>query len=704
MSLPSSLHEIPFLRLLVPLCSGILIGYYLNVFPSVHVWGKATITLFTLVAISYFVSAKWHLRWVFGLTISIFLMAVGIALTERPPLVNDLKPLQDYPSIARLLEPPQARLKSWRTLAELSHYRDNGVWQPAQERVMLYFDASDTAVAKLKYGDILAATICPRPIDPPGNPYQFDLKKYFEVRGVRFTSFVKKGGVIKVGENRNPIVSASYRLRDRLIGLYRESGLEGQKLAVASALTLGYKDLLDDELRRVYAATGAMHILAVSGLHVGILYVMLSFALSFLNRKFALRIVKMLTILAFLWFFAFLTGMSASVTRSVIMFSLLVVGESFHRKQTIYNTLSATAFVMLLADPMNLFNLGFQLSFLAVLSIVFFYPYIYNLIYVKCRMLNYAWSLIAVSVAAQIGTFIIGILNFHQFPNYFILTNLLAIPLSTVVLYLSVVLVLVSPISAFALPFGKLLAFAISFLNRSLELVDAIPGSLTEGLYISNFQALILSLAVVLTAAHIATARKLYLFGALSLVPLFLGVRLYHSIERMKPEVVIYSIPGQTLLSIKEGRDLRFIDLDTSRSSPAERYGFFVQGYLSEMAIGRQYEVWHPYSRCSNPNGSVTCASTGKGITIVNCPLGTLAIPCNHSLEAYSGQKKYVVDVLVANGQCPMNILDLIKPGKIVVDLSLPRKRLESILVQAKMDNIPVHVISSQGAYIWREY
>ena len=213
------------------------------------------------------------------------------------------------------------------------------------------------------------------------------------------------------------------------------NGVEGKQLKVASALLLGYRENLDKELVKSYASAGAMHVLAVSGLHVGILYLLLTRIFSFLkkvkkvkNGKFILTIL----IVSFLWFYAIMTGLSASVMRATTMFSFIVIGnELLNRKTSIYNTLAVSAIILMIINPFIVYQVGFQLSYVAVVGIVYLQPKLNRLFYSRYKLVRGVWAITCVSLAAQIATFPLSLHYFHQFSTYFFISNLIVIPASS---------------------------------------------------------------------------------------------------------------------------------------------------------------------------------------------------------------------------------------------------------------------------------
>ena len=228
--------------------------------------------------------------------------------------------------------------------------------------------------------------------------------------------------------------------------LYHRLGFQGDNLAVLSALTVGDKENLSEDMRETYSIAGASHVLALSGLHIGLLSTLFLFFFSFLWKRWAaFKPLGFFLVILFLWAFAFLTGLSSSVVRSVIMFSLLVVSRLQSEKLLSLNTLAATAFLMLLYNPLWLFDVGFQLSFVAVVSILLIQPKLYSLLSVRRCIPRYVWGLLTVSVAAQIGTAPLVIFYFSRFSTHFLLTNLWVIPMVTLILYSAVLMLILTP-------------------------------------------------------------------------------------------------------------------------------------------------------------------------------------------------------------------------------------------------------------------
>ena len=264
--------------------------------------------------------------------------------------------------------------------------------------------------------------------------------------------------------------------RAKLLDRLSESGVDGSVYAVVAAMTLGDKSQLTKELRDTYAVSGASHILALSGLHLGIIYTLLSLLLS--RRRW--QVISQVVIIVCIWLFVFLVGMSASVVRSAVMITVYALLSLGHRDKMSVNTLAFAAIVMLLFNPKSLFDVGFQLSFMAVLAILLFYP-LFESVWSQQflfghRLFRWLWTTLAVSCAAQIGVAPLIAYYFGRFSCYFLLTNLVVVPAATLILYLSL-LVLLIPSLAY------LLIYIVDALNQLLLWITMLPGASIEGLH-----------------------------------------------------------------------------------------------------------------------------------------------------------------------------------------------------------------------------
>ena len=306
---------------------------------------------------------------------------------------------------------------------EIVAIKDSNEWHHPKGKMILYFEKDSASVSSLSYGDYFYVYGKPNRVKAPSNPGEFDYKRFLERKGIYHQLYLASDRWIEIDKQKeNPIYRFALNCRAYLLDILQEKGLKGAEYAVASAILLGYSDKIDAKLLQEYSGAGAMHILCVSGLHVGIVYVVFSMLLFFLGKTDRSRFLKSMLLILLIWSYAVLTGLSPSVMRASAMFSLVAIGQNMRRDTNIFNTLSASAFILMLIDPLIILNLGFQLSYSAVLGIVLLQPPIYRIFTIKSKILDKIWTIIAVSIAAQIGTLPITLYYFHQFPNYFFLS------------------------------------------------------------------------------------------------------------------------------------------------------------------------------------------------------------------------------------------------------------------------------------------
>ncbi|MEQ9591225.1 MAG: ComEC/Rec2 family competence protein, partial [Cyclobacteriaceae bacterium] len=415
-------------------------------------------------------------------------------------------------------------------------------------------------------------------LDSPANPFEFDYKRFLSFNNIYHQHFINstKKLVLQQRESKKDILFYSYKARlwarDQLLTFI--PGIKEQ--AIAMALVLGVKDGIDNELQRAYASSGAMHVLAVSGLHVGIIYGLILLLFKPIQHKAGARWIVAATSIILLWIYAFITGLSPSVLRAVTMFSFMAIARPFGRATNIYNTLAGSAFLLLIFNPFLIMSVGFQLSYLAVLGIVTIHQPLYMLIEPRHRILDWVWNISCVSIAAQLATFSLGILYFHQFPTYFLVSNLFVIPGAVVILIGGVVLLAVSVFTPVALLVGKLLQYFIHILNEIVFAVEGLPFSLIEHIYLTTFQCWLLIGILVAIILLLQFKKFAALVGCAIFALVFSISQWLHFHTEVKGDwLIVYNIPGHTVIEWMSNGSSTFIS-DTSLISDEERIRFHI--------------------------------------------------------------------------------------------------------------------------------
>lgn len=365
------------------------------------------------------------------------------------------------------------------------------------KRVLLYF-AQDSAAATLKRGSQLLVRTRPTLPANNGNPDEFDYPRYLVRKGISATGFVAAGEWSITPRTTPPgLQERALACRDAVLNLYRRLGFEGERFAVISALTMGYKEELDEDIRRSFSVSGAAHVLALSGLHVGLITAVLLFVLRRLpGRSRAVGVAQSVVVVLTLWVFAFVVGLSPSIIRSVSMFSCITLASATSRRVLTLQSLGTSAFLMLLFNPAWLFEVGFQLSYVAVLGIVIFRSRFAALLAEQGKAKRYVYNLLYVSVAAQMATAPLLAYYFSQFSTHFLLTNLLVIPLVTLIIYGTLAMWVLTPLPAVQQFVAHGVQLLVQWLNEVARRVEQLPHSSINGLWLHGTDVVCLYLLI----------------------------------------------------------------------------------------------------------------------------------------------------------------------------------------------------------------
>lgn len=482
-----------------------------------------------LVVVMLGVCYRYSFHRLYGAVVFLFLFCMGSTLFSYRLKQAEFV-FTANPSVYRftLHESPEVKDRSILYRCRLETEVRNDTLVPyAHKPVFLLYFPKDTIASALRRGDEVLVYTRLSPPSNNGNPDEFDYARYLLRRGVSGTAYVAAGHWQVVGhQEKRSLRQAASDYRKKVLSLYRSLGFRGDELAVISALTVGDKDELDEDVVETYSVAGASHVLAISGLHVGLLYVLLFFPLSFLWKRWKwLKPVLLLLIILLLGSFAFFTGLSPSAVRSVTMCSLLALSVFQSEKLLTINTLAVTAFIMLMFHPEWLFDVGFQLSFMSVAAILTIQPVLYGLWKVRNRFWRYVWGLTTVSVAAQIGAAPMIMLYFSRFSNHFLLTNLCIIPLVTLIMYTSVLLLILTPFPPVQQVVAMILDSLVRIQNAILRWIEQLPFASVDGIWIDAW--CVLFFYVCLMLAYRALSRRTVAAVYMALFALLAGASYY---------------------------------------------------------------------------------------------------------------------------------------------------------------------------------
>lgn len=598
-------HQVPVIKLLLPFASGIGLSMFYP-FPFtmlVGIW-----VLLACSSILCFVGFKrYSFRWIFGCSISVLLVWSGMLLhrlqDERLDVSFAAHQLKAEYWLVQIDEQPMVKASSIKMQGKVLAVSDSsGRVVKASGRLMIYL-AKALLSPQIEYGRWLwVPQDCISEIKGPQNPAEFDYQRYLSFHGIYHQAYVGKSNQLLITNqvHGNPLWIWTYGVQSYVKRVLQRNINSANETAVAQALLYGFDDDIDAETVKAYSNTGTLHVLAVSGMHVGIIYLILGWILGWLSRWKWGEVVKQVSMLAVLWLYSLLCGLSPSILRSTVMFSFIIVGNLLQTRSNIYNTLAASAFVLLCVDPNMIANVGFQLSYLAVIGIVFFQPYLYQMYTPKSFWVDEIWKITSVSLAAQLVTFPIGLLYFHQFPNCFLFSNLIIIPLTTVILYGGLILVAIGSMGWIAWLLGQVLYALIHFTNQIVVWVEHIPMAYVNGIQISILQTLLLYAILICLTVFLFTTYKSWLFLGLCLLISAIGISSYQRIQHQQQQLlVVHRIQHATAVQIVIGNH-GILLLDSALAGNENKRRFHLQQFIWQQHITQQKlqlvdSNWHEF-------------------------------------------------------------------------------------------------------------
>ncbi|MCT4580584.1 MAG: ComEC family competence protein [Flavobacteriales bacterium] len=534
------LRRVPFLKILIPLLLGIILSKHFPYSLSVFL----TIVFLFLGGILFFAKTfqqSYTTNHFFGLFISLFLLFFGSSYTHFRTEINFPNYFQHLQTDSILegyiSEAIIEKKKCFETVISLKKVYQNHSKTITNGKIKCLFPKQLSH--SLQIGDVILFKAQLNEINPPAFPEQFNYKKYLEAKGIFHSTYLTKNQFIKISHINTPYILAQ-KARVNLIKLFRKSYLNKDGLAIVSALFLGEKKLLNTTIKDHFTTIGAMHVLAVSGLHVGILLFIINGCLNFFFRKNKSTKLKLLLSILLIWGFAFITGLSVSVMRASIMFSLIAIGRLLLENKNIYNIILASAFVLLIINPNFITDIGFQLSYLAVLGIIYFYPKIFNLFFIKNKIINYIWSITAVSIAAQIATIPISIFYFHQISILSILSNIFVTCFAILIITIGVLMLSTIYIDFIFLFLSKCLNTLIEVLLQIVKKLALTPYGKLEGLTLSTLELGLYFVGVFCFIILLETKRLKYLNYTLMILLCFTISKHYNYNQRKQLQKITF--------------------------------------------------------------------------------------------------------------------------------------------------------------------
>lgn len=692
-------HKFPAIRVLIPLIAGILLSYNFNLgwkipasFLAVLLFAFAILTLTDnlfktdritrITAFSLFVLIGYLSSW---------LKQELNSATHFSQLLSD----QKTSLLCQIDEPPQSKERWIKCIAKVVELSNNDSTAFKTSGNLLLYIGRDSASENLQYGDQIAVFRSPTKIKKNTNPDAFDYSSYLRFKNVHYQSFIRAHEWKKINTSAkgNPILIFAYNSQNFLLNILRKYLPTPDEFAVGSALLLGYRDEVPQEIKNAYAQTGAMHILAVSGLHVGIIFLILNF----LFKKFPTNLKSLLTlktilIISGLWVFALITGASPSAMRAATMFSLLAIGNALERRGSVYNTLMVSAIVLLLYNPLWLASVGFQLSYLAIVGIVFFQRKIERSIYVPKGFLRKIWALLTVSLAAQIMTGPISVFYFRQLPLFFWLSSLFLVPAAALLMTVGMSLLLLDCIfPSLAYLVGKILWGTIWACNQIIYCIQTLPGAIIENIFLNPTQVVILYLFIIGMMVFLTYKQPRSFVHSSIILLIFIATSSFQEISTAKSfELVVYEKAHASIIEfIHDNSCFQIISPDIT----AQDQKFIVLGHHQRLGVNQVCDV------SKMDTSSVISKFTKRRDCIDFGGLRVLRLSGESDLQISGCERIDLLIVSNNSGFMLEPLLQSIDCKLVVFDSSNTMDKSKKYLNLLQNANIEAYIVPEQGAY-----
>ncbi len=590
--------------------------------------------------------------------------------------------------VLRVDEPVVEKSKSFKVTAFATAVIKSTISIPVTGKIFVYL-SKDSNAANLHYGDKIIIHKPLQEIRNSGNPGAFNYKRYAAFQLAFHTVYLKPGEWTQLKDaDVNKGYEFIFLLRTKITNILKKyiSG-NNDIVGIAEALLIGYKEDLDKDLVQAYSNAGVVHIIAISGLHLGLIYVLLVWIFNRLPYVKNQRFLKVILVLGSLWLFSLLTGASASVLRSAVMFTCIVIGKNYFKQSSIYNSLAASAFILLCFDPFFLWDVGFQLSYLAVIGIVALQQPIIKLLYIKNKWLAQVWSMLAVTVAAQLFTFPVCLYYFHQFPNLFFITNLLAVPLSTIILFAELFLISFSLLPVVCGIAGKLTGWLIWLMNTIIDYCNKLPFSLTDNIYATLYTTWALYATMIFLLYWIQNRKKCQLYYAFLSMVVFTALHTYAGLRlREQKKIIIYNVPGRQAIDFINQNQFTFHG-DSNMLNEAILSNFHLKpARISLHANEKKQAVKNLY------HDGKAWQFFDKKLFIIDTAVQFLPI-----------KNKVSADILLISGNAAVkiaNIVSAIEPAIIIFDASNSLWKIAEWKKECLALALPCFSIPEKGAYI----
>jgi competence protein ComEC len=710
MELLQQIRKMPFLRILIPYLAGLIGGYYYFSSEAIRIlliaFAPIVVFLFVLNAGN---PIQYRYSWIFGALMWLMLCMFGMVnILSREYVKNRFK-IRDSELIMSsliIMDTPEINAGSVKSVAQIHYLYNyhNSKW--LKTKVMLTLPRNLRSEA-IKPGDIILLQARFLPVPGPVNPGEFDYGSFLSRQDIDYQIFAGNNKWKLAGHDHKNLKILAVRCRDHLLNSYRTSQIEPRLVAVLSALTLGYKTDMEAETTDLFTKAGVVHVMALSGFNVGIIFLMINYCLGFLRKQKTSGIIRLLVSLLAVWIFAVITGLSSSVTRASVMISLFLVAKHINRDVHPLNVVSASAFLMLVLSPFCFLDVGFQLSYAAVLGIVYIQPYLYRLYTAKRFLPDKIWMLFTVSVAAQLATAPLTLYYFHQFPLFFWITNLYVVPLVTLIIYVSIPFILFSFLEPVKTFLSWILEYLIKAILWPLDRLGDFPGAVADGIFISKIQVILLFTILVLTGLFIMHRKAAYALIALTMLLTFVITDIFRLFSTNRQHyLTVNCIHGASIMNIISGKKnlvMAFSEKPIDRKMlQYSFYNWWIERHVLRTIEIRAGNQLIPAAGSISPEVSMQNAVLGDNV-FLNYSGTTLIVCTDDVFEHYSSQHRLKMNYVVVTKNIKPDIKKLLNHfeiGGIIIDSSVGYYKSREWLALCRSNNIDCWPVRDKGAFV----
>lgn len=673
----------PFFRLLLPLMAGIFLYSRNNKLLSHEVVIEATLFAFALLLITgLFKQKNYTVKYLFAFATHAVIFFIAYGLAYYNDIRNDEswfgKQLSANAFTARIIEQPAEKDRTWKLKVEMLNCMSDEKVSVTTGEALVYVYKNEQPIPFHEADTIVLPTGWHR-VKNAGNPFEFDYAAYGARHNIYYQQFLAADDILLYAKGTPGDIEWIKRLHNWCMQQLEAYIQDKPTLGLIQAMLIGDEANFDPELRQAYSETGIIHVVAISGSHITIFFVIIAFLLGWIrNRNY--QWLKYIIAIPLIWLYVLMAGGPPSAVRAAIMFTILAAGFALQKNPNSLNQLFATAFLLLCAEPMWLFSVGFQLSFLAVLSLILFYRPVYKWLSPVHFVNRAIWASVSASIAAEILVAPLVIYYFHLFPLMFIIANIAAYLFMGLILVAGMLIIGFCIIPVIASYIANMTVWLVSVFNQLVFWLKQFNPPSFYFLDLKIYELALVYAIVIFFSVYIFRKQKGYLFAGLFIVCLLLSSFCYNEWTALhQRKLVVYNISRANHIELIEGNFHNVITTDTSISDKKKNY-----------SLKPAHTAWHSWKEAKKNGKEELFYIGGQSVLILNKPQVYKGIfPVDYVIVNYNAKKVH-----------PGQLTGIFHPRKIILGTELSRRKATEWSAACKQAQIPLHNIIQDGAFI----